>query len=87
LQRISYATEAHLHRVQEEKDHATKALKQENEEALEKLQVAQQEKDDIRAKFEEDREKIQKDKYQFLTEKIGIREAVTRELSSMPILA
>jgi hypothetical protein len=33
-------------------------LKHAKEEALEKLRVAQQEKDDIRAKFEEDREKI-----------------------------
>jgi hypothetical protein len=33
-------------------------LRQEKEEALEKLRVAQQEKDDLRAKFEEDKEKI-----------------------------
>jgi hypothetical protein len=33
-------------------------LKQVKEEGLEKLQVAQQENDDIRAKFEEEREEI-----------------------------
>jgi hypothetical protein len=37
-------------------------------EALEKLQVAQQEKDDLRAKFEEDREQIQREKDQLLAE-------------------
>jgi hypothetical protein len=33
-------------------------LKQEKEESLEKLRVVKQEKDDTRAKFEEEREKI-----------------------------
>jgi hypothetical protein len=43
-------------------------LKQEKEEALEKLWVAQQEKDDLQVKFEEDKEKIQKEKDQLLAE-------------------
>jgi hypothetical protein len=62
-------------------------LKKEKEESLEQLWVAQQEKDDIRAKFEEDREKIQKEKDQLLVEQMGVREAVTRELRSMSGLA
>jgi hypothetical protein len=62
-------------------------LKQEKEEALEKLWVVQQEKDDIRAKFEEDREKIQKEKDQLLAEKTVVREAVTRALRSVSGLA
>jgi hypothetical protein len=64
LRRIEDATEACLHRVHEEKEQATEALKQEKEEALEQLWVARQEIDDIREKFEEEREKIQKDKGQ-----------------------
>jgi hypothetical protein len=62
-------------------------LKQEKEEALEKLRVAQQEKDDIRTKFEEDMEKIQKEKDQLLSEQNGVRVAVTRALRSVSGLA
>jgi UTP:GlnB (protein PII) uridylyltransferase len=87
LRRLVYATETRLRRVQEEKEKATEALRQEKEEALEKLRVAQQEKDDLRAKFEVDKEKIQKEKDQLLAEQIGIREAVTRELSFVSGLA
>jgi hypothetical protein len=43
-------------------------LKKEKEEALEKLRVVQQETEDLRAKFEEDKEKIQKEKDQLLVE-------------------
>jgi hypothetical protein len=35
-------------------------MKQEKEKVLEKLQVAEQEKDEIRALFKEDKEKMQK---------------------------
>jgi hypothetical protein len=56
LHRLAYATEAHLRRVQEEKEKATEALKQAKEETLEQRRVSQQEKDDIRVKFEEDKE-------------------------------
>jgi predicted nucleic acid-binding Zn-ribbon protein len=84
---LADATEARLRRVQEEKEQATEALKQEKEEALEKLRVAQQEKDEIRAKFEEDKEKIQKEKDQLLAEQIVVREAVTRALRSVSGLA
>jgi chromosome segregation ATPase len=52
LRRIKYATEARPHRVQEEKEQAIEALKQENEEVLEKLRVVQKEKNEFRAKFE-----------------------------------
>jgi DNA anti-recombination protein RmuC len=83
LRRLADATEARLHRVQEEKEQATEALKQAKEEALEKHRVAQQEKDDLQAKFEEDREQIQKEKDQLLAEQIGVKEAVTRALRSV----
>jgi hypothetical protein len=62
-------------------------LKQEKEEALEKLRVAQQEKDDLRVKFEGDKEKMQKEKDQLLAEKTVVREAVTRALHSVSGLA
>jgi hypothetical protein len=87
LRRLADATEARLHRVQEEKEQATEALKQEKEEVLEKLRVAQQEKDDIREKFKEDREKIQKEKDQLLMEQTVVKEVVTRALLSMSGLA
>jgi hypothetical protein len=48
-------------------------LKQAKEEALEKLRVVQQEKDDLREKFEEDREKIQREKDQLLMEQTGVK--------------
>jgi hypothetical protein len=48
-------TEAHLHRAQAKKDQATAALKQEQEEAIEKRRIAQQEKDALQVKFEEER--------------------------------
>jgi hypothetical protein len=38
-------------------------------------------------KFEEDKEKIQKEKYQLLMEHIVVKEVVTRALLSMPGLA
>jgi hypothetical protein len=40
LHRIAYATEAHLRRVQEEKEQATEALKKVKEESLEKHWVS-----------------------------------------------
>jgi hypothetical protein len=43
-------------------------LNQEKEEALEKLQVAQKEKDEIRAMYEEDNAKMKKEKDQLLAE-------------------
>jgi CII-binding regulator of phage lambda lysogenization HflD len=42
-----------------------------------------QEKDDIQAKFVEDREQIHKEKEQLLVKKIGVKAEVTRELLSM----
>jgi hypothetical protein len=47
LCRIANATEALLRRVQEEKEQATVALKQAQEEVIEKHRVAQQENDDL----------------------------------------
>jgi hypothetical protein len=62
-------------------------LKQEKEEVLEKLRVAQKEKDEIRAMFEEDKEKMQKEKDQLLAEKTVVKEAVTKALRSVSGLA
>jgi hypothetical protein len=62
-------------------------LKQEKEEALEKLRVAQKEKNEIRAEFEQNNAKIQEEKDQLLIEKTLVKEAVTRALLSMPSLA
>jgi hypothetical protein len=62
-------------------------LKQAEEEGLEQLRVKQQEKDDMRAKFEEDKEQIQREKYQLLTEQTVVKETVARALRSMSGLA
>jgi hypothetical protein len=90
LQRLADATEARLHQVHEEKEKDTKALKQENEEVLEKLRVAhscitayEKEKDEIWAMFEEDKEKIQKEKYQLLAEQTTVKEEMTKSLRSV----
>jgi hypothetical protein len=45
--------------------------------------VSQQEKDDLQVKFVEDRAQIEKEKENHLVEKIGFKEAVTRELHSV----
>jgi hypothetical protein len=58
LCRIADATKARLRRIQEEKEQATVALKQEQEEVIEQRRVVQQEKDDLQIKFEEDKEQI-----------------------------
>jgi hypothetical protein len=50
-------------------------LKKEKDEIQEQLQVVHLEKDDTRVKFEEDREKIQKEKDQLLTEQTMVKEA------------
>jgi hypothetical protein len=68
LRRIADATEAHFRCVQEEKEQATVALKQAQEEVIEQCRVAQQEKDDLQIKFEEDKAQIQKEKEQLLIE-------------------
>jgi hypothetical protein len=47
------------------------------------LRVALKEKDEIRVMFEEDNAKIQKGKYQLLTEQTAVKEAVTKELFSV----
>jgi hypothetical protein len=65
------------------KNRPQRHLKQAKEEALEQRRFAQQEKDDLQAKFEEDREQIQKEKEQLLAEQIGVKEVVTRALHSV----
>jgi hypothetical protein len=83
LRRIADATEAHLRRAQEEKEQATVALKQAQEEVIEQRRVAQQEKDDLQTKFEEERAQIQQEKEQLLVEQVGVKEAVSRALRSV----
>jgi F0F1-type ATP synthase membrane subunit b/b' len=83
LRILADATKAWLQQAQEEKEKAIEALKKEKEEVLDKIRVAQKEKDEIRAMFEEDKEKIQKEKDQFLAEKTVFKEVVTKSLHSV----
>jgi hypothetical protein len=62
LCRLDDATEAHLHRAQEEKEQTTVAMKQAQEEIVEKRRVAQKEKEDLQAKFEEERAQAKQEK-------------------------
>jgi hypothetical protein len=62
-------------------------LKKAKEETLEQLWVVKQEKDDLRAKFEEDREQIQREKDQLFAEQTTVKEVVARELRSVSCLA
>jgi hypothetical protein len=57
-------------------------LKQEKEEALEKLRLHNKRKMTLGRSSKEDKEKIQKEKDQLLAEKTVVREAVTRALHS-----
>jgi hypothetical protein len=83
LHKIADTVEVHLRKAQEETTQATQALKKAQEEIIEQRRAAQQEKDAIQAKFEEDRAKIQKEKEQLLTKQIGIEEAVNRAFLSV----
>jgi hypothetical protein len=58
-------------------------LKQAKDETLEKIQVAKQEKYDLQAKFEEDREHIHREKDQLFAEQTAVKEVVARALCSM----
>ena len=69
-------------------------MKQEKEEDLEQLRVAwyyvtayENERDEFQAMLEEEKVKIQREKDQFLTEQIAIKEAVNKELHSVSGLA
>jgi hypothetical protein len=81
LRRIADATEAHLRHVQEEKEQATEALKQVQEEVIEQRRVAQQEKDDLQAKFTEDRAQIQQEKEQLLTSRSELKKQSTEHFA------
>jgi hypothetical protein len=76
-------TEPHLRQAKDEKDQATTALKQAQEEMVEKRWVTQKEKDDLQAKFEEDRAHVKQEKEKFLTEQLGVKEVVDRALRSV----
>jgi hypothetical protein len=62
-------------------------LKQEKEEVLEQLRVAQKDKNEIQVNFEYNNTKIQEEKCQLLAEKNAIKEAVTKSLFSISGLA
>lgn len=64
----------------------TQALNKAQEETIEHRWAVQQEKDAIQVKFEEDREKIQKEKEQLLEKQITIEEAVNRAFRSVTSL-
>jgi hypothetical protein len=83
LRKIADRVEVHLWKAQEETTQATQALKQAQEEIIEQRRAAQQEKDTLQAKFEEDRAKIQKEKEQLLAKQIGIEEVVNRSFLSV----
>jgi hypothetical protein len=68
LRKIADIVEVHLRKAQEETVQATQALKKAQEEIIEQHQAAQQEKDTLQEKFEEDREKIQREKEKLLTQ-------------------
>jgi hypothetical protein len=58
LRKIVDTVEVCLQRAQEEKVQATQALKKAQEEIIEQRQAAQQEKNALQEKFEEDRAKV-----------------------------
>jgi hypothetical protein len=68
LCRLADAIETRLCPIHEEKKNATEAFMHEKEEVLEKPRVVHQDKYDLWAKFEEDKEQIQKEKDQLLVE-------------------
>jgi hypothetical protein len=70
-----------------EKEQATETLKKAKEVTLEKIKFVKKEKYDLQAKFEEDREKIQRQKDQLLVEQTTVKEELDRALSSLLGLA
>jgi VIT1/CCC1 family predicted Fe2+/Mn2+ transporter len=76
LRKIADTIVVCLRHTQEEKAQATQALKKAREEIIEQCQAAQQEKNALQEKFEEDREKIQKEKENLLAKQVGIEEIV-----------
>jgi hypothetical protein len=83
LCRLDDVTKAHLHRAQVEKDQATIALKQAQEEMVEQRRVAQKEKENLQSEFEEERAQAKQEKEQFLTKQLGVKEAVDKAFLSM----
>ena len=67
LCRIVDIVEVHLRKEEEVTTQATQALKKAQEEIIEKLRAAQQEKEAIHEKFDRDRARIQKEKEHLLT--------------------
>jgi hypothetical protein len=59
LRRLDDATEAHLHRAQEETKKSTQAFKQVQEVIIEQWRIARQGKVSLQTKLEEEKVKIQ----------------------------
>jgi chromosome segregation ATPase len=94
LRRLADATEARLQKVQEEKEKATEALKQEKYEALEQLRVAwysvatyESEREEFQAMLQEEKSQLQREKEQLLTEWAMVKEVVSKACHSVPGLA
>jgi hypothetical protein len=83
LCRLADVIEAHLRRAQAEKDHATMALKQAQEEMVDQHWVTQKEKDYLQANFKEERAHAKQGKEQLLPEQLGVKEVVDIALHSM----
>jgi hypothetical protein len=83
LCQIANMVEVCLQKVWEEIAHATQALNKKQKGIIEQHQAAQQEKDTLQEKFEEERVKIQKEKEQLLAKQIGIEKAVNKAFRSM----
>jgi hypothetical protein len=83
LRKIVDTVEVRIQHAQEEKAQATQALKKAQEEIIEQIQAAQQDKNALQAKFEEHGVKIQKEKEKLLTKHIGIEEAINGAFRSV----
>jgi hypothetical protein len=59
------------------------ALKQSQHEVVEKCRVAQQEKDDLHTKFEEERAQVKQEKEKLLAEQLEVKELVNIALRSV----
>jgi hypothetical protein len=59
------------------------ALKKAQEEVIEKCRITHQDKAALQSKFEEEKEKIQREKEKFLTEQVGVKQVVSKSLRSV----
>jgi septal ring factor EnvC (AmiA/AmiB activator) len=86
LRKIADVTKACRCCMKEEKEQATMDLKQAQEEIIEQRRVAQQEKDNLQTKFEENKAQIQQEKEKLCAEQVRVKKVVNKELRSMAVL-